>query len=356
MSTAVKDICVVGADSAGHLIPALSLALQWKKRHPAAKIIICSGNKSLESKIINNYSVDAALKISGVGMPSSLFGYARCLYRLIKAYIQALFFLHKYRPHHVVSTGGLLSVPVVVAAWTLGIHSDIYEFNAVPGKATRLLAYIVQDIKISFAECQRFWAGSAREHKCTIAPYPVRFKDQPQAISSPQRLSSFDDSRRTLFIMGGSQGSLFLNNMWYDFIQKNHKIASSLQVIHQTGSNDTRDWPSVYSARGIPAYVFSYDHDFSLLYRTADYIISRGGAGALFEIAFFKKRALIIPLETPQTSHQVDNARAMQQKHPDLFTILPASKVDSAFQNTFLDHFWWDINAKKMQQCWRNVC
>ena len=61
----------------------------------------------------------------------------------------------------------------------------------------------------------------------------------------------------------------------------------------------------------IPAVVFDYRDAIAPCYVAADLIISRAGAGMLFEILFFEKPSIIIPLEAKTTSHQLDNAYAM---------------------------------------------
>jgi UDP-N-acetylglucosamine--N-acetylmuramyl-(pentapeptide) pyrophosphoryl-undecaprenol N-acetylglucosamine transferase len=68
--------------------------------------------------------------------------------------------------------------------------------------------------------------------------------------------------------------------------------------------------------------VCAFTNDVEPFYVAADLIICRAGAGTLFEIAFFHKKALVIPLEIETTDHQVDNAFAIAQQYPQLFTVL----------------------------------
>ena len=77
----------------------------------------------------------------------------------------------------------------------------------------------------------------------------------------------------------------------------------------------------------IPAVVFAYKEDLAPCYGAADIIISRGGAGSLFEALFFNKPCIAIPLETSSTAHQKDNARALSQNYPELFTMLTEQEI-----------------------------
>jgi UDP-N-acetylglucosamine:LPS N-acetylglucosamine transferase len=51
-------------------------------------------------------------------------------------------------------------------------------------------------------------------------------------------------------------------------------------------------------------------------------VITRAGSGTIFELEFFAKKSLLIPLESSSTAHQVDNAHASAIKRPDLFSVV----------------------------------
>ena len=104
--------------------------------------------------------------------------------------------------------------------------------------------------------------------------------------------------------------------------------ADTMQIIHQTGSIDNTDWKQLYASKNITAHVFSYHPDLALMYSAADLIICRAGAGTLFEIKFFGKPCIIIPLMTNTTTHQVDNACAMVEEYPEQFYMLAQSDVE----------------------------
>ena len=77
-----------------------------------------------------------------------------------------------------------------------------------------------------------------------------------------------------------------------------------------------------YERHHIPAVVFAYNEQLQNFYNLADLIICRAGAGTLFEAEFFKKRCIIIPLQTDLNDHQLQNAQAMAQMYPDRFSVV----------------------------------
>lgn len=152
----------------------------------------------------------------------------------------------------------------------------------------------------------------------------------------PQGSQKFEFHKKTLFLLGGSQGSLQLNQWLKSFITRNRNFHEKLQIIHQTGHQTSFDWHSFYAQHNVPAFVFPFQKDVKPLYQLADLIMCRAGAGTLFEVKFFEKQCIVIPLVASTTSHQVDNARAMADMHPEFFTVLSQndlkdkpSKLDS---------------------------
>lgn len=120
-----------------------------------------------------------------------------------------------------------------------------------------------------------------------------------------------------------------LNNALKDFLQGRfgYQALSSIQIIHQTGSFEQFDWVGFYHRLGIPALTFSYYEQVKDFYGLADLVICRAGAGTIFEIAFFGKPCIVIPLVASSTAHQVDNAREIAKQYPHLFTMIERSTV-----------------------------
>jgi UDP-N-acetylglucosamine--N-acetylmuramyl-(pentapeptide) pyrophosphoryl-undecaprenol N-acetylglucosamine transferase len=138
-----------------------------------------------------------------------------------------------------------------------------------------------------------------------------------------------DASKKTILILGGSQGSLELNKVLANCLAKNPSLQSKINIIHQTGALDTNDWAQSYKTMGIDYIVFDYKHDLSLYYQTADIIIGRAGAGTIFESLFFEKPCILVPLEIVGNNHQLHNAQAIAQEHPEPFTVIRKNEMES---------------------------
>jgi UDP-N-acetylglucosamine--N-acetylmuramyl-(pentapeptide) pyrophosphoryl-undecaprenol N-acetylglucosamine transferase len=317
-----STICCVAGKSGGHIVPCLTLAQQYKHEHPDTKVLFFSTDTTLDHTILDtNKTVDThiALKIDS---PKSIFQYPILIWRLLRASCTSFYYLLVHKPTCIISTGGLVSVPVCLAAWLLRIPIELYELNAVPGKATLLLARMATGIHICFEK-----TAAAIPYACTLSPYPVRFTQIQKEIThqDAQTLVGCPHNHNTLLILGGSQGSLFLNNSIKQFVEQNNTLP--LHIIHQTGAADSTDWQQFYQQHNVCALVFAYHDNIALCYRAADLIITRAGAGSLFEIAFFNTPSIVIPLEADTTDHQVDNAYAIQEQLPTLFTVVRQKEI-----------------------------
>jgi UDP-N-acetylglucosamine--N-acetylmuramyl-(pentapeptide) pyrophosphoryl-undecaprenol N-acetylglucosamine transferase len=237
--------------------------------------------------------------------------------------------LRRHKPQKIISTGGYIALPVCLTATLLRIPIELYELNALPGMATRALAPLATTISCCFKEAFPFFA----KKKVRYAPYPIRFTP---SIHQPTLPAHFSVDRKTILVIGGSQGSHFINTAITTWLAQTTCIAT-VQIIHQTGIAHLQTCRDFYALHNIPALVFDYDDRIEQYYRCADLVICRSGAGSLFETLFFNKPCITIPLETKSTDHHIYNARACVRTHPNLFNIIEQKKL--AEEPLLLDNF-----------------
>src|SRR5207245_8951369 len=86
------------------------------------------------------------------------------------AVVESLIQIAKFRPTVCCTTGGLVSLPIVLAARTLRVPVYIWEGNAIPGRVNRLLAGWSQRVGATFEASLR---ALPRAHT-TVAGHPTR--------------------------------------------------------------------------------------------------------------------------------------------------------------------------------------
>lgn len=326
-------LCVVAGHSGGHILPARTLADEWLHTNPQGTCIFFSTDKQLDKHVLydtHGTIVHVPLAIE----PLSLKKFWRipiALTKYIRSCIKSYRYLAQQPVQKVITTGGHVALPVCIAAKLLNIPIELYELNAVPGKAIHLLSHIAQTIYVCFPYAQHYFTRK----KCLVATYPLQPSLQKNPLTKKEARNSLqlDPLKTTVLVLGGSQGSIFINNLIKKWLPYASRAYKNLQIIHQTGNQDTTDWQAFYKKYNLPFKAFPYYHDMHQLYSAADIIICRAGAGSLFEAVHFKKNCITIPLEAHAGNHQVINAQAIKKQYPELIHILYQSSLTNDISN-----------------------
>jgi len=319
---AALTICFVAGKSGGHLLPCITQATHIKQQHPQAQIYIFSSGGDLDKTIIAKHThlqhyIPASLDNPPYQQPW-LYPWFAC--KTTWYFFKSLYKLWCIKPQKVISFGGFISIPVCLAAKCLGTPFELYELNVEPGKTTLFLSRFTDKVYTCFASTKNYFP-----HKtCLPFSYPIRFTASDKVFDSHELLGryNFSPRRKTVVILGGSQGSILLNEVMKETIEHYPDLWKTIQIVHQTGKEDTFDYAKLYREHNIPCQVFAYHEKLQDFYNLADLIISRAGAGTLFEIKFFDKNCITIPHETANTNHQIKNVLELQIEQPEQFKII----------------------------------
>jgi len=322
----LKTYCFVAGVSGGHILPALNLAHDYQKNDPHARIVFITTQSDLDTKVMHDASDIEHYAMHIKPVPYRMwYKLPQFAYQLFATFIKSVRILQSTKPERVITTGSYLAIPVCIAAWILRIPIELIELNVEPGKAIATLAPLATTISICFKQAQQYFPRT----QCVLRPYPLSNSINSPTCTREQLLQElgFDAAKKTVLIVGGSQGSVSLNRAIQSLLAKNPDATRTLQFIHQTGSSDTTDWQSVYAAHRITAHVFAYNPQLVRYYIAADCIITRAGSGSLHEIMHFKKQCIIVPLITSTTHHQRANAYAMQEQYPNLVQVIEQDEL-----------------------------
>ena len=198
-------ICFVAGKSGGHIIPCLTLAHEWHNKHAAGHVIFISSNSLLDKKLTSNPIITHNYQLKLGNIPKSkITGSPVFFYQLLHSFFSSISILRKHRPTCVVSTGGIIAIPVVFAARLLRIPVELWELNSVPGQAIAFLARYAGTIHVCFEQAKKYF----KKYLCVVSPYPTRYSENDK-ITQQEALKkiNFTADRFTLFIIGGSQGA-----------------------------------------------------------------------------------------------------------------------------------------------------
>jgi UDP-N-acetylglucosamine--N-acetylmuramyl-(pentapeptide) pyrophosphoryl-undecaprenol N-acetylglucosamine transferase len=208
-----------------------------------------------------------------------------------------------FQPDAVLGMGGFTSTAPILAGRMRKIPTFVHESNAIPGKANRLNARMTDTVLLGFEACARYFPNSHFQ----VTGTPIR-KSLTRRVPREEALAAFGLSpeRKTLLVMGGSQGAHGLNEAAIKALPLLKELP--LQVIHLTGPNDDQVAAANYRREGIPAHVAAFCHQMELAYSAADLALSRSGAASLSELSYFGIPSLLIPYPFAAENHQVLNA------------------------------------------------
>ncbi|MCL4437490.1 UDP-N-acetylglucosamine--N-acetylmuramyl-(pentapeptide) pyrophosphoryl-undecaprenol N-acetylglucosamine transferase [Patescibacteria group bacterium] len=315
-------VLLTGGGSGGHLYPLIAVS---------EELINIAYNEGIDLSLDYLGPIDPRVKnefeIIGIQPHSLLAGklrrYASLVILLdIPAFFisifQALFKVWLIMPDVLFSKGGSGALPVVLACRFYRIPVMIHESDAVPGTTNYISGrHFSKAIGVSFQKAASYFDPG----KTAVVGNPIRstllYKRPAQADA--KTLVGLDPKKPVMFIIGGSLGSQRLN----DFIVDNlREILSVTQIIHQTGiKNFDGVKEEVKSLFGDDVqaqrsgYIFFpfLDENLKTAYSAADVVVSRAGAGAIFEAASFGKPMILIPLPEAANDHQRENAYEFAQ-------------------------------------------
>jgi UDP-N-acetylglucosamine--N-acetylmuramyl-(pentapeptide) pyrophosphoryl-undecaprenol N-acetylglucosamine transferase len=285
-------LLVAASGTGGHLFPAIAVAESLAQHDYDIEWL--GVRDRLETELVPKQYPMHIIPVEGLQTKLSLKTLAT-LGKFVLSFWQTRQILKRGKFRGVLTTGGYIAAPAILAARSLGLPSVLHESNAIPGKVTRFLSQWCSAVALGFAAAQAYLPGV----KTQVVGTPVRdgfLKVSPLDLNIPK--DAF-----VVVVIGGSQGALALNRLvrqcaplW---------LEAGIWIVHLTGDRD----PDAQTLSH-PHYLEKpfYDNMAGLLQRT-NLAISRSGAGTLTELAITGTPSLLIPFPYAAEDHQSYNAK-----------------------------------------------
>lgn len=224
---------------------------------------------------------------------------------------QSINILRKFNPDVVLSFGGYVSVPVVLAAKFLNTPIVVHEQILEAGAANKFAARFAMKVCISWKDSENFFP----KDKVVLTGNPIR-----KPVSNKQLAIHFEKGLPIIYITGGSAGAHAINVLIEGCIGK---LLQNYNVVHQTGDaqkfndyerlSELRERLSTELKKRYVIKKFIDPSDVFLILEKADLVISRSGINTVTELLYFGKPALLIPLPYGQRNEQLKNAQFIKQ-------------------------------------------
>lgn len=305
-------ILIAAGGSGGHIFPAVALAEELRLKDPSADILFVGSDKALDRRIFKKEGFKYYL-LSANKLPYKVsFNTLLFLLQLLIDIFKSLMIVMRYKPEAIVGFGGYVSAPVIAAAYILRVPRMVHEQNAVPGRANAILFRFVDRIAVSFEETKGNLG--AYVNKAVFTGNPIRASLLKDDKAGNIKKLGLDLQKFTILVIGGSQGAHNLNRAFLKSLsQMNEDTRRSLQIIHITGVADYGWANAAYEKLSVEYRVHSFLDRIEEAYSASDLIVTRSGASAIFEIAYFGRPMILIPYPFA-LSHQSENARIFSAK------------------------------------------
>jgi UDP-N-acetylglucosamine--N-acetylmuramyl-(pentapeptide) pyrophosphoryl-undecaprenol N-acetylglucosamine transferase len=287
-----KNFLITTGGSGGHVLPAKIIFEHLSKDKNVIISIDRRGLKYLEK---DNYQFE----IIDTPKLNNIFILPVNLIKILFLTLKSILLLKRKKIDQILSTGGYMSLPIILAARLLQLNIYLLEPNQVLGRANRYF----------LGSCKKIFCYSEK-----IKNFPDDSKDKiitinPLVAENIYKLKKSEKMKDefTLLIVGGSQGaSIFDRSLKSTIVNISKKI--TIKIIQQTSQKNINSLSDYYSKNNVENKIFSFDKDFTQFIQEADLCITRAGASTLAELSVMNTPFIAVPLPTSKDNHQMENA------------------------------------------------
>jgi UDP-N-acetylglucosamine--N-acetylmuramyl-(pentapeptide) pyrophosphoryl-undecaprenol N-acetylglucosamine transferase len=277
----VKKILITTGGTGGHVIPAKIIEEHLRNNFRIYYSTDARGLKYLSSDTNKIIIIDTPKFDLNFYLPFKLI-------KLIYLIFQVLLFLKKEKIEKVISIGGYMSIPVIIAAKILGLTIILFEPNLVLGRGNRFFLNFSKKIFCYSDKLSNFPKKSLNKVELIK---PLVSKDFYGLEKTRDINSKF-----CFLISGGSQGAQIFDELIKQ-VMWDVSETFSIKVIQQTSKENIENLKNFYDSKNIENKIFNFEKKFINLINMSDLCITRAGATSLAEISILNKPFIAIPNE-----------------------------------------------------------
>lgn len=295
-----RRVVIAGGGTGGHIFPGLAVARELQSL--GVEVHWLGARRGLEAELVPERKLPLTLvELEGIQARSPA-AVARAVALLPRAVVTAVKTLLGLEPLAVVGVGGYASAAGLAAAGLLGVPTVLQEQNSIPGMTNRFLSPWADLICCGFADA--------------VAAFPSL---PAEWTGNPVRTQFFEISEvephdpPRLLILGGSQGSLFLNRTLPRALSSLHGAGVTCEIRHQAGGRWAEVVSTSYADLGLDADVSAFLAEPWRSLGDADLVVARSGALTVSELAAAGRGAVLVPFSAAAGNHQEYNARSLER-------------------------------------------
>jgi len=301
-------VLIACGGTGGHLFPGIAVGEVLSARGHNVTLLI--SEKKIDSIAASGHKELRFEKMPFLAMPRpwspKMIGFLTGLW---KGMAQCRKIIRDNEVSVVLGMGGFTSFAPLYAGKKEKCRTLIHESNAIPGKANKLNARYADTVLCGLDACKPFFP---KHDDVRTVGTPVRSSMRTASKDDPHEFFKLDKTKKTLLIMGGSQGARGVNRVVGSTLEQFEKMG--IQVLHIAGPTDYEEVRDVYAKHPLlPQHVAAFCHRMDMAYRVADLAIARSGASSMSELAWFGVPSLLVPYPFAADDHQTRNAEVFHE-------------------------------------------
>ena len=294
-----RNFLISTGGSGGHVLPAMILHSHLLKE---ANVVISSDKRGLK------YLDNETYKVEIIDTPklNNIFFLPFNLVKVFFLTLKSFFLLKRKKTEKIFSTGGYMSLPLILASRILKLDIYLIEPNQILGRANKYFLKSCKKIFCYTNEIKNF-PEIYKNKIVTISPLVKKKIYELKSLYKP-------NERFTLLVVGGSQGAnIFDQSLKNSIINISRK--KRIRIIQQTKEKNINYLKNLYLENNIENKIFSFDKNFSDIIHQSDLCITRAGASTLAELSYLNIPFIAVPLPSSKDNHQVENANYYRDKN-----------------------------------------
>ncbi len=316
----IRKIIVSTGATGGHIFPAIVVAN--KAREMGLDVEFILSNPRVDPGLIN-FKIHMVPSAPIVGKKTYL---AMNLLKIFAGTIKSMPMTMLNKSNSIMlATGAFPSVPPLLAASISGLDFYIMEQNVVPGATVKAFASRARAVFTSFPETSEYLEGT----RTIFTGNPIR---KLTKYENPKKFVGLKESQKVVLVVGGSQGAKKLAEIALNAAKK----LTDMFFFIQCGKANLEHFKRI-GLVGPNYKIEPFFDDMGLMYSLADVVVSRAGAGTIFEVLHFGIPLILVPLEIAR-GHQIENARSLVKRKAAIMelesNLTPESLAEKIIQLT----------------------
>lgn len=218
---------------------------------------------------------------------------------LVRGIFAARRLMRRERPAALLTTGGFVSGPVVMAARLEGVPVMVFVPDIEPARSVKAVIRVARRVAVTVADSLKYMAEDEGSlgGKVVVTGYPLGDRITVWERQEAREALGLADGAKVVLVFGGSRGARSINRALLKTVAE---LTPHAEIVHVSG---TLDWLEVQAARdALPEPVRARYHAYPYLHEkmgaalaAADLVLSRAGASVLGEFPYFGLPAILVP-------------------------------------------------------------